>query len=212
MAARPVPEPEGRPVVGVDLGAGRSWSAACAVWRSGRVEALAIAPGVPDVEAQEKRDRVPAGTYRRLVESGRLSLAAGVRVPSPRTLVDRIMPWRPTAVICDRFRLGELLDAAGGRVPILPRVSRWSDAAYDIRALRKMAADGPLAVEASSRPLLVASLAAAAVKNDDQGNTRLAKKDPHNATGRDDCAAALVLAAGAWARRPAPRRARLHVA
>ena len=75
-----------------------------------------------------------------------------------------------------------------------------------------MAADGPLAVEESSRPLLAASLAAATVKNDDQGNTRLAKRDPGNNTGRDDVAAALVLAAGAWARRPARRKARLHVA
>ena len=212
VTARPVPEPAGRPVVGVDLGAGRSWSAAVALWRSGRVEAFAVAPGVPDIAAQERRDRVPAGTYTRLVESGRLTLAAGVRVPSPAALVDRIMPWRPTAVICDRFRLAELQDAAGGRVRILPRVARWSECAFDVRALRKTAADGPLAVEESSRPLLAASLAAAAVKNDDQGNTRLAKKDPNNATGRDDCAAALVLAAGAWARRPARRKSRLHVA
>ena len=212
VTARPVPEPAGRPVVGVDLGAGRSWSAAVALWRSGRVEAFAVAPGVPDIAAQETRDRVPAGTYTRLVESGRLTLAAGVRVPSPAALVDRILPWRPTAVICDRFRLAELQDAAGGRVRILPRVARWSECAFDVRALRKTAADGPLAVEESSRPLLAASLAAAAVKNDDQGNTRLAKKDPNNATGRDDAAAALVLAAGALARQPAPRRARIHVA
>ena len=212
VTARPVPEPAGRPVVGVDLGAGRSWSAAVALWRSGRVEAFAVAPGVPDIAVQEKRDRVPAGTYTRLVESGRLTLAAGVRVPSPAALVDRIMPWRPTALTCDRFRLAELQDAAGGRVPIHPRVSRWSDAAFDIRSLRKMAADGPLAVEESSRPLLAASLAAAAVKSDDQGSTRLVKRDPGNNTGRDDVAAALTLAAGAWARRPAPRRTRIHVA
>ena len=212
MTARPAPAPEGRPYVGVDLGAGRSWSAAVAVWRSGRCEAVAIAPGEPSIDAQEKRDRVPAGTYRRLVESGRLAVAAGLRVPSVRSLVDRILPWRPASVTCDRFRLAELQDAAGGRMAILPRVSRWSDAAYDIRALRKAAADGPLAVEESSRPLLAASLAAAAVKSDDQGSTRLVKRDPGNNTGRDDVAAALTLAAGAWARQPAPRRTRIHVA
>ena len=32
MAARPVPLREGRPVVGVDLGGGRAWSAAVACW------------------------------------------------------------------------------------------------------------------------------------------------------------------------------------
>ena len=34
--ARPVPDPDGKPVVGLDLGAGRSWSAAVALWRNGR--------------------------------------------------------------------------------------------------------------------------------------------------------------------------------
>ena len=53
--ARPVPDPDGRPVVGVDLGGGRSWSAAVACWRSGRVEAIAVAPGIPSIGNQEKR-------------------------------------------------------------------------------------------------------------------------------------------------------------
>ena len=61
MIARPVPERDGRPIVGIDLGAGRAWSAAVAIWRSGRVEALAVAPGVPSLEAQERRDRVTVG-------------------------------------------------------------------------------------------------------------------------------------------------------
>ena len=39
VTARPVPEPAGRPVVSVDLGAGRSWSAAVALWPNGRTEA-----------------------------------------------------------------------------------------------------------------------------------------------------------------------------
>ena len=211
VTSRPVPAPEGRPVVGVDLGAGRAWSAAVAVWRSGRCEAVALAPGEPSIADQERRDHVPRGTYARLVATERLTVAAGVRVPAPAGLVERVMVWRPAAIVCDRFRLGELQDAAGGRVRIVPRVARWSDAAEDIRALRRAAADGPLAVETSSRPLIAASLAAALVANDDQGNTRLAKRGTNN-TARDDVAAAMVLAAGAWSRRAAPRRARIHVA
>ena len=57
----------------IDLGGGRAWSAAVAVWASGRIECLALAPGVPDIAAQEKRDRVPAGTYQRLADSGAAS-------------------------------------------------------------------------------------------------------------------------------------------
>ena len=59
--ARPVGLPAGKPIVGVDLGGGRAWSAAVAVWESGRVEAMAIAPGIPDLSAQETRDNVPKG-------------------------------------------------------------------------------------------------------------------------------------------------------
>ena len=60
IIARTAPERQDRPIVGVDLGGGRAWSAAVAIWRTGRIEALAVAPGIPDLESQEVRDRVPA--------------------------------------------------------------------------------------------------------------------------------------------------------
>lgn len=66
--ARDVMERDGQPVVSLDLGHGRAWSAAVAGWRGGRVEAFAYAPGIPDLDAQERRDKVPDGTYRRLME------------------------------------------------------------------------------------------------------------------------------------------------
>ena len=74
-----------------------------------------------------------------------------------------------------------------------------------------MALDGPLNVGPESRLLLQASLAQARVKNDEQGSYRLVKRDPKNNTGRDDVAAALVLAAGAADRRPPPRKTYLGV-
>ena len=208
VCARPVPEREGRPIVGVDLGAGRSWSAAVGIWRNGRIEALAVAPGIPNLEAQEKRDRVPWGTYRKLALAGALRVADGLRVQPPAELVSAIRTaWgAPEVVFCDRFRLAELQDAAPG-ARIVPRVTRWSEASEDIRALRKGAKDGPLSCAADSRALLTASLSAAMVKNDDQGNVRLQKKGTNNAA-RDDVAAALVLAAGALSRAPKPRRLR----
>ena len=91
--------------------------------------------------------------------------------------------------------------------PVTERVTRWSDAAADIRGLRKVVRDGPLSCPPSSRALVAASLAVAMVKNDDAGNFRLMKKGQNN-TGRDDVAAALVLAAGVYHRamaRPARR-------
>ena len=188
------------------LGAGRAWSAAVAVWRSGRTEAIAVAPGIPDLAAQEKRDRVPAGTYAKLAAGGALRVADGLRVQPPGELYRAIREaWgRAEILFCDRFRLAELQDCING-TPIVPRVARWSEASEDIRATRKLALDGPLACAPESRPLLTASLAAAMVKPDDAGSVRLVKKGTNN-TGRDDVAAALTLACGALARAPKPRK------
>ena len=211
--AREVPEREGRPVVGVDLGGGRAWSAAVAIWRSGRVAALAVAPGIPSLEAQEKRDRQPWGTYRRLALRGALRVADGLRVQPPAELWRAVTAaWgKPARVICDRFRLNELVDAIGPGVEIVPRVSRWSESSEDIRALRKMTADGPLAVEKDSRPLLTASLGVAMVAVDDAGNVRMKKRGSNN-QARDDVAAALVLAAGSFVRSPPVARRRMRSA
>ena len=56
VVARPVPACDGSPVVGIDLGGSRSWSAACAIWPSGRIESWALAPGVPGLADQERDD------------------------------------------------------------------------------------------------------------------------------------------------------------
>ena len=198
---RPEGLPAGRPIVGVDLGGGRAWSAAVAMWESGRMEAVACAPGIPDLEAQEKRDNVPAGAYVKLMESGALTLAQGLRVQPPAALwaatCDR---WgAPVKIVCDRFRLSELRDVVGNACTIEPRVTQWSSSSADIRALRKLARDGPLSVDPGSRKLLVVSMGAAYVENDKAGNVRLIKRATDN-KARDDVAAAAVLAAGAWER------------
>ena len=204
--ARQLPERSGQPVVGVDLGQGRAWSSAVSFWPNGRCEAVAIAPGEPSLRAQEKRDRVPPGTYSRLVEVGALTLAHNRRVPEVAELVRVVNEWQPRVIVCDRFRHAELLDARP-RCIVIPRRSRWSESTEDITALRRAAADGPLSIAPGSRLLLEASLSVARVINDDGGSTRLRKSSQN--TARDDVAAALIIAAGEWARRyrsprPAP--------
>ena len=206
MTKRDVPPRQGKPIVGIDLGGNRAWSAAVACWQSGRIEALAMSPGIPSLADQEKRDHVPAGLYQKLVETGALRVAEGLRVPPVAQLVEAIREnWGlPAGIVCDRFRLPELADAAPS-IPITPRVTRWSEASFDIRALRKLGADGPFAVAENSRSLIGASLAAALVKNDDAGSVRLIKRGTHN-TARDDVAAALTLAAGSFERSTANAR------
>lgn len=198
---REVPPRSGLPIVGVDLGGGRAWSAAVAVWENGRIEAQACAPGIPSLAQQEERDNVASGLYQKLVDAGVLEVAHGLRVQPPSDLWEAIVDrWGvPGRIVCDRFRLAELADAAKNQTAVEPRVTRWSEAGADIRALRKHMRDGPFAIPESSRLLLAASLSVAVVKNDDQGNTRLIKKATDN-KARDDVAAALVLAAGAYDR------------
>ena len=208
LVERPVAAPNGRPIIAIDLGSGRAWSAAVAIWESGRVECLAVAPGIPDVAAQERRDQVAGGTYAMLVDTGKLRLAHGLRVQPPSALYQAVVEeWgQPELVICDRFRINELSDVVNG-TQVIPRVSRWSESGDDIRALRRLVKDGPLSLEEGSRALLAASLSVAMVKSDDGGNVRMVKRGTNNSS-RDDVAAAFVLGAGVYQRsRSQPKRA-----
>ena len=144
-----------------------------------------------------RRPRIPDALERRERQLREFEPEPGEDMPRPLKELDDL---------CDRFRLNELADCVNG-TPLVPRVTRWSEASEDIRALRKMAADGPLSCEESSQLLVAASLSAALVKNDDQGSARLVKRGSNN-TGRDDVAAALTLVAGAYMRSltmPRPR-------
>ena len=179
---RDVPVRKGRPIVSVDLGAGRAWSAAVAIFEGGRIEAIALAPGLTGLDDQEKRDRVPPNTYVKLAERGLLLVADGLMVPPPSLLWDAIKErWGlPQGIVCDRFQLPQLQQAVAGQVPIAPRMTRWSESTEDIKCLRSLTRDGPLAAEEESRPLLAASLSVARVKNDDSGGTRLVKRGFNN--------------------------------
>ena len=203
LEGREAPERDGPAVVGLDLGSNRAFSAAVAVWANGRIEARAVTPGIPDIEAQERRDRMPTGTYQRLVDAGTLMIAEGLRVPPVSQLWESVLEaWDyPAVLVCDRFRLPELRDVVGAYVPIDDRITRWSDSSYDIRALRRHVKDGPFSLHPSARSLLTTSLSRTKVQNDSSGNHRLVKAT-HGNESRDDVSAALVLAAGAYARSP----------
>ena len=90
MTKRAVPPREGLPIVALDLGASRAWSAAVALYQNGRVECRAVAPGIPGLGSQEERDNVPRGTYSRLADEGVLIQATGLRVPPAKALIKLI--------------------------------------------------------------------------------------------------------------------------
>ena len=189
--------PEGYPIVGVDLGESRSFSAAVAIYPNGYIDAIALAPGQPSIEEQEIRDRVPRGVYQKLVDKDLLLVDEGKLIPDLDLLIERLNQWKPTIVLCDRFRLNYLIMNAP-HLNIRERVVRYSEASEDINALRKLAANGKLNI-GLARDLVEESLAVSIVKSDDQGNTRLTKSNKFN-RARDDIAQALVLAAGEYQR------------
>jgi len=204
VLARPAAAAEGPPVIGFDLGGTRAWSAAVALWPSGRCEALAVCGGEPPIRQRELDDRVPAGTYEALAESGSLLVDEGHAYPRASFLADCVRRRWPGAerAVCDRFRAAQIADEWHGELEA--RVSQWSESTADIDAFRTLAVDGGLSVAEGSRRLLTVSMSAAQAVADGSGNERLQKSGDATHTARDDCASALVLAAGAAARRPKP--------
>ena len=202
VVSRPVPPAEGKPLIGLDLGGTRSWSAGCAVWPSGRIESWAIAPGVPSLSDQEKDDQVAEGTYSELVRSGGLAVDEGRAVPSIERLLARIWAWEPSSIVCDNYRAPELHEFVQGRVRIIERSRSGGDATGNIQALRSLLLDSEAGASISSRDLLGAAFSQTNLVISNEGLVKVTKLDARRS--RDDACAALLLAAGEKARRPAP--------
>ena len=202
VCARAVPDSEGAPIVGLDLGGTRSWSAASSIFPSGRIEAWAIAPGVPSLSDQEKEDQVAPGTYLQLVQSGGLAVDEGRAVPSIERLLARVWNWNPTAIICDNYRAPELHQVVSGRARVIERARSGGEATSNIQALRSLLLDTQAGVTEPSRALLGAAWAQTNLVINNEGLVKVTKVDARRS--RDDAAASLLLAAGEQARRPAP--------
>ena len=201
VEGRVVPPRHGKAIVGLDLGSERSWSGAWCLWPNGRSECYAVCPGIPDLAERERQDAMPKGVYQRLHDDGVLLVDKGLRVSRPSTLIDYMVNEKNIsieAIVCDRFMLGTLQDAVTGRWPVVPRVTRWSEATEDIAGFRRLVADGPLSIVPECRGLARVALAGASVASDDQGSVRLQKK--RHGRSRDDVAVAGTLAAGALVR------------
>ena len=202
IVARPVPACEGKPVIGVDLGGNRSWSAAAAIWPNGRVESWALAPGVPSLAEQEHADHVADDSYSELARSGGLAVDAGRAVPSVELLLSRVWAWEPATLVCDNYRAPELHQVVSGRVRVIERARSGGEATSNIQSLRSLLLDSNAGVTEASRALLAASWSQTNLVIDNAGLTRVTKLDARRS--RDDAAAALLLAAGERSRRPTP--------
>ena len=202
ICARPVPACEGAPTIGVDLGGSRSWSAACAIWPSGRIEAWAVAPGVPGLADQEVDDQVPSGTYAALARSGGLTVDEEHAVPDIGLLLARIWSWEPMVVVSDPYRTQELHQVVAGRTRITERARGGAESTSNVQSLRSLLLDSNSGVTEASRELLGSAFVQTSLTIDSSGITKVTKARAKRS--RDDAAAALLLAAGEMARRPPP--------
>jgi phage terminase large subunit-like protein len=114
------------------------------------------------------------------------------------------------AIVADRYKaaeLGEAMQAAKVRAPVVWRGQGFRDGGEDCERFRRACYDGQ--VRAAPSLLLRSAFADAVVLRDPANNLKLAKA---RSTGRIDPAAAAVLAVAEGARmqaRPAPKPARL---
>ncbi|WP_419936901.1 hypothetical protein [Candidatus Palauibacter sp.] len=185
-------------VVGVDLGGSAAMSAGAACFASGRVEAVGMFGGFPDLRERGVRDGV-GDRYRHFLDDGDLVVVEGVRVPGAHRLLHEVQArWGMPDVICaDRYRKGELqdaLDRLGWRCEVRWRGMGYRDGSEDVRDFRAAVLSGRVSV-ARSR-LLRSCVGEARVTTNPSGDSKLAIRAGagRRFRARDDAAAAAVLA------------------
>ena len=102
----------------------------------------------------------------------------------------------------DPYRAPELHQVVSGRVRIIERARSGGEATSNIQSLRSLLLDTQAGATQASRALLAAAWAQTNLVISQDGLTKVVKLDQRRS--RDDASAALLLAAGEKARRPAP--------
>lgn len=196
-----LPPRSGSCVIGVDLGGSASMSAAAFYWpETARLEVLGTFPSRPSLLNRGQSDGV-GDRYVQMQDRGELSVLGDQTVPVAAWLseVMRHVEGQPIAALtADRYKqseLGEAIDKAGVRAPIVWRGQGFRDGGEDCERFRRAAFDGR--VKASPSLLLRSAFADAVTLRDPANNLKLAKA---RSTGRIDAAAATVLAVAEGAR------------
>lgn len=196
-----LPERAGQVVIGLDLGGSASMSAAAFYWPdTGRLECLGAFPSQPSLADRGAKDGV-SRRYVEMQERGELSVIGDATVPVAPWLTDLMehVAGQPIAAICaDRYKqaeLGEAIQRAGIRSPIVWRGQGFRDGGEDCERFRRACFEGK--VKSLASLLLRSAFADAVTLRDPANNMKLAKA---RSTGRIDAAAATVLAVAEGAR------------
>ena len=202
-------------LLGVDLGSGSAMSAAAAYFTgSDELDVFALW-GQLDPESRD-RQLGSRGLYAKMRDRGEI-IQAKTRVPKPAELLNEALRrWNgaPLAVICDRWRLGELEDAAaevGLNCQIIQRGQGYFHGGEDLRLFRSAAIEGRFTAKRSL--LLNHSLSGARSISDPSGNSKLAKNRQGGRRSRhvDDSLAAAILAVAEAERRRSQPTARITI-
>lgn len=196
------PERSGQVIIGIDLGGSASMTAVAFYWPdTGRLEALGTFPTMPSLADRGASDGV-SGRYVDMHERGELSLLGHRTVPIADWLLQvmkQVEHESVAAIIADRYKqaeLGEAIDRAGIKCPVVWRGTGWKDGGEDCERFRRAAYDGKVL----SRPSLIlrSAFADAVVLKDPANNLKLAKA---RSLGRIDTVQAAVIAVAEGARR-----------
>ena len=209
-----LPAREGPLAVGIDLGGTAAFSACAAFWpRTGRLEGFVACGHDPPLSERATADGV-SGVYEAMRDAGELVQIGGRIAGVGPFLAEALARFgRPQAIAADRWRAGELEDGVRESRLNLPeptwRGQGWRDGAQDVRLFRSAVLEGKVAAPVSLA--MRAALSEAKVVADASANEKLAKagEGQHRRRGRDDLAAAIVLAVAEGMRREAatpPRR------
>lgn len=196
-----LPPREGSCVIGIDLGGSASMTAGAFYWpETGRLECHGWFPSKPSLLNRGQADGV-GSRYSEMQKRGELTTLGNQTVPVATWLGDvirHVAGKTIAAIVGDRFKqaeLGEAIDRAGIRVPVIWRGMGFRDGSEDIERFRRACFDAK--VKAASSLLLRSAFADAVTLRDPANNLKLAKA---RSTGRIDAAAATVLAVAEGAR------------
>lgn len=126
----------------------------------------------------------------------------GRAVPGIERVFSPIWAWSPAAIVSDPYRSAELHQVVSGRVRIIERARGGGESTSNVQVLRSRLLDSESGATEASRALLGAAFAQTSLVIDGSGVTKVTKTRERRS--REDAAAALLLAAGELARRPAP--------
>ena len=211
-AERPAIDDQGdRYILGVDLGSTNSFSAAAAYWpETGSLECFAVVPETPDLSQRGLADGV-GSLYVKMSQRDEL-LQIGTYTSSVSGLLNEALHrWgRPSVIVGDRFKQGEMLEACkASDLPVTRVVFRgqgYKDGAEDVKLFQRALADGEVHPDPSL--LLRAAMSEVRLVYDASANGKIAKmsQGQRRQRARDDAAVAAVMAVAEGIRRSRRRK------